>query len=481
MNKNDKQTILVDSLGKIPPQALDIEEAILGAIMIERDIVGSLNIKPEFFYKTAHQKIYSAILRLSIKNEPVDLFTVQESLRVSGDLEYVGGPYYISQLTSKIASASNIEYHALVLTDKYIKRELIRISSEIQNRAFDDSEDTSNILDDCYSQLDAINSDIEDSDELKTWGELLKETISQAKEREKLFRNNKIIGIPTPIAKLTKWTCGWQNKQLIIIAGRPGMGKTAWALGCGKTAAINGFKVAMFSLEMSDVSLANRIIIGESGINSDGFRSGNIFQSEWDQIDKAVGKMWGYNLLIDDKPKSINKIRAKVKSLHRKGKCDLAIVDYIQLSWDDSVKGNALREQEVSAVSRKLKLMAQELNIPVIALSQLNRAVENRPNKKPQLSDLRESGAIEQDADVIVFIHRPEKYGLTEDEDGNPLNGRCDCILEKQREGQVGTINFRYNDSITAIYDWDDFEYSKQSLFPDKNFEPNIDFENNKY
>ena len=480
MSKNDKINPLIDIAGKIPPQAIDIEDAILGALMLERDAIDRINIEPEYFYKEVNQHIFRSIQKLAFKNDPIDLMTVQEELRKSDMLEIVGGPYYISQLTNKVASASNIEYHSLVITDKFIKRELIRISSEIQQKAFDDSQDTFEIFDTFYSQLDSINNEVEDIDHTKTWVELMKEALNEAEHREKLHKESKIIGIPTPVAKLTKWTCGWQGKQFIIIAGRPGMGKTAWALGCLKTASINGYKPVMFSLEMSDVSIANRLIIGESGINADNFRSGNIQNYEWEQLNNAIGIMIDYNILIDDKPKSINKIRAKVKSLHRKGLCDMVVVDYIQLSWDDSVKGNAIREQEVSAVSRKLKLLAQELNIPVIALSQLNRAIENRPNKKPQLSDLRESGAIEQDADVIIFIHRPEKYGILEDENG-PLNGKCDCILEKQREGQVGTINFKYNDSITAIYDWDDYNTLNQTTdnyHPDRNFEPNKGFEN---
>jgi len=472
----------IDISGKIPPQAIDIEEAVLGALMLERDAIDKINIKPEYFYKDAHQKIFTSIQKLSSKSEPIDLLTVTESLRRDNSLDEIGGPYCISRLTSIVSSSFNIEYHSLILTEKYVKRELIRISSEIQAKAYDDSQDTFDIFDEAYSQLDAINSEIDSTDELKTWSELLKETRKDIIRRHDLIKEGKIIGIPTPLLKLTKWTCGWQGKQLIIVAGRPGMGKTAWGIGCMKTAAINGYKCAFFSLEMSDLSIANRFVIGESGVDADNFRAGNIQNYEWSQIDNAIGKMYDYNILIDDKPKSINKIKAKVKSLHRKGLCDLVIVDYIQLSWDDSVKGNAIREQEVSAVSRKLKTMAQDLNISVIALCQLNRAVENRPNKKPQLSDLRESGAIEQDADLVIFVHRPDKYGILEDENGNLLNGRCECILEKQREGQVGTIYFKYNQSITSIYDWDDFNDLKSyHVHPDKNIEPNRSFDNEPF
>lgn len=469
----NKQVQSVDIFGKIPPQAIDMEEAVLGALILEGESIEKVNLKPEYFYKDSHQKIFKSIKNLQITKDPIDLLTVTEMLRKNGDLEDIGGPYYLGQLTTKVASSFNIEYHSLIIIDKFIKRELIRISNEVQEKAFDDSEDIFDIVNELSNKANRLIENTDISGDLKSWIELMKESIEEAKKREKLFSQSKSIGIPTPINTLTKWTCGWQPKQLIIIAGRPGMGKTAWALGCLKTASFHGYNPVLFSLEMSDVSIANRIIVGESGIDSDDFRSGNIGEN-WNIIDKAIGKLSKYNILIDDKPKSIDKIRYQVRKLHKKGLCDLVIVDYIQLSWDDSLNDKSIREQEVSSVSRKLKLLAQELNIPVIALSQLNRQVENRPNKRPQSSDLRESGAIEQDADVILFVYRPDKYGITEDEKGNLLNGRCECILEKQREGRVGTIYFKYNKSITDIYDWDD--YNELDNNPDKFIEPNKNF-----
>jgi replicative DNA helicase len=464
------------SMGKIPPQATEIEEAILGALMIDREAIEKISLKSEMFYKDNHQKIFSAITKLHIKNDPIDILTVTDQLRKDSLLDEVGGPYYISKLTACIASSSNIEYHCDIIADKYTKRELIRISSEIQTKAFDDSSDTFEVLDEFSSQLDALNISSSGDVSDKTWMELMKETLTQAQKRELLHKDNKIVGIRTPLSKLSKWTCGWQKKQLIVIGGRPSVGKSAWAVSCIKTAAQDGYKPALFSLEMSDVSLVNRFIIGESGVSSDNFRVGSISQDDWTQIDKAVGRMSDYGITIDDKPKSINKIRAKVKKLVSKGLCDMVVVDYIQLSWDDTVNGKALREQEVSAVSRALKLMAQELDIPVIALSQLNRGLENRPNKRPMLSDLRESGAIEQDADVILFIYRPSIYGIMVDEDGRDLNGKCELIVAKQREGQTGTVDFKYNESITAIYDWDEQNYLN-NYNPDAKIEPNFEFD----
>lgn len=443
-------------LGKIPPQAIDLEEIILGALMIEKDAIDKVDLRPEYFYKDSHQKIFIAIQNLSLLNNPIDLLTVTDELRKLKWIDEIGGPYYVTLLTSKVASSMHIEYHSKIITEMFIKREIIRISTELQQRAFDESEDTFDLLDSFYSQLDRLNNNAE-IDEPKTWNELIKETLKRTEEREQTYLSGKTVGIPTPVFKLTKWTCGWQPKQLIIIAGRPGQGKTAWALGCLKTAALNGYKPALFSLEMSDVSIADRIVIGESGINADDYRRGAIGDENWILLNNSFNKLSQYkNILIDDKPKNINRIRSKIKSLHRKGKCNMVIVDYIQLVGDDSIKTNANREQEVSTISRKLKLLASELNIPVIALSQLNREVEKRPNKKPMMSDLRESGAIEQDADVIMFVWRPEKYGITEDENGEPLNGRSFIILEKQREGNIGTIPFKYNDSVTAIYDYDE-------------------------
>lgn len=481
MKQPDKKQF-IDISGKIPPQAVDIEEAILGAIMIEKDAIDRISLKPEMFYKDVHQKIFSTCQKLSLKNDPIDLLTVTEQLRNDGHLEEVGGPFYVSSLTNKVASASNIEYHAMIISDKWIKREMIRIASEIQQQAYDDTIDTFDVFDSFYSQLDAINNEVFDSEEQKSFYELLKEAANDLERREKLAKQNRIIGIPTPIFKLTKWTNGWQPQQLIILAGRPGMGKTAIAISSLTAAAAAGYKPALFSLEMSDLSLVNRMIVGKSGISSDNFRSGRIESSDWVSVTNAISAMADYNILIDDKPKSINKIRSKVKTLHRKGLCNMVVLDYIQLSWDE-VSKNSIREQEISQISRKLKLMAKELNIPVIALSQLNRAVENRPGKRPQLSDLRESGAIEQDADLVIFIHRPEKYGILEDEEGNNMRGVIELIIEKQREGQIGTIKARCNESLTSIYDYDDFnDLTYQKSIPEHKqvnqfIEPNKEFE----
>jgi replicative DNA helicase len=471
----------IDLLGKVPPQACEIEEAILGALMLESDAIEQINLKPEHFYKDSHQKIFKSILDLHSKKQPIDLLTVQDSLRKNGFLDEVGGPYYIATLTTKIASAIHVEDHSRIITEKFIRRELIRLSSEMTKGAFDEASDIDDIINNISINFSSIN-DFGESDHLKSWLELVKQAMVEAEKRQKLYNEGGIIGIPTPVKTLTKWTCGWQPKQLITIAGTPGSGKTAWALGCLKTAAVHGYKSALFSLEMSDVSIANRILIGQSGIDADNFRSGNIQNYEWEMLDKSISKILDYPILIDDVPKNINKICSKVRKLHKKGLIDLVVVDYLQLTSDDSLGKNVLREREVSSISRKLKLLAQELSVPVIELSQLNREVEKRANKMPQLSDLRESGDIENNSDLVILILRPEKYGLTEDENGAPYNGQSLCILAKQREGQTGIIPFKYNKSVTDIYDWEEIEVPTQiqtiSYNPNSFLESNADFLN---
>jgi replicative DNA helicase len=476
MAKQNTNISVIDYGGKIPPQAVDIEEAILGALMIEKNTIERVTLKPQYFYKDIHQKIFTAISALNDRNKQIDQLTVSEELKRLNLLEEIGGPFYISQLTMKVAGAWNIEQHTQIVFEKFVKREMIRVASEIMSKSFDDTEDTFDILDGAYGEWDKLNNQASEIDEPKPLRQLIKESALGLARRQKLLSEGKTVGIKTPILKLTKWTHGWQGKQLIIIASRPGMGKTAHALANLKSAAMDGKHPCLFSLEMSSVSLTDRILIGESGIDADNYRSGNINQYDWQSFEAASNKLLDLPILIDDKPKSINKIRAMAKSLHRKGRCDMLIIDYLQLSWDDSGEKKSIREQEISNITRKAKLLAVELDIPVILISQLNRAVESRPNKRPILSDLRESGAIEQDADIVLFIYRPDKYGITTDEEtGQPLNGRSEIIIEKHRDGQIGTVYFRYNSSITAVYDWDE-DWMNQVLNTQTGLTANLEF-----
>jgi replicative DNA helicase len=466
----------IDCCGKIPPQCVDIEEMILGSLLIEGQSIEKINIKPEYFYKGNHQKIFDAIKKLDLKNQVIDQLTVCEQLRKDNNLDDIGGPHYISTLTLKVASASHIENHCLILEDKFIKREFIRISSEIMDKSFDDTIDTQDVIDYANDSIDKISS-VNNLSEFKNFSDVLKETINQLKIREKLFQEGKTIGIRTPVKKLTKYTGGWQKKDLVLIASRPSMGKTALALEVLKHAAEEGYNPCIFSLEMDAVRMANRIIIGDSGIDADSFKFGCINHEDWAALEKSLTRLLKLNITIEDRPVSINHIKNRARQLKKKGKCDLIVIDYLQLMSSD-VK-NTNREQEVASISRKCKLIAMELDLPVILLSQLNRDVEKRDDKRPQLSDLRESGAIEQDADIVMFIHRPEYYGITEDEQGNPLNGKSFLILAKNRDGRIGDIECRFNKSITEIYDWDD-DYNPLTQEIDVNIriESNKDFDN---
>jgi replicative DNA helicase len=479
-----QNTIPID-LGKIPPQACEIEEAVLGALMLEKGAYDKITLKPCEFYKDAHQIIFTAIQDLQKKNQPIDYLSVCEKLKECGQIDVVGGPHYISQLTGKVTSASNIEYHSLIIHDKFIKRQCIAFSSELMNRSFDDNLDTFDIIDYANAELDKINNDIDIEDDVLTFNEVIKNTLESFKQRVKLYSEGKSIGIQTPIQKLTKYTSGWQPKDFIVIGARPGAGKTALALAILKTAAENSKSVFLASLEMSSVQLGGRILVGTSGINADNFKFGNIQDGEWAKIESAIQKLENLPIFIDDKPKNINRIKSKAKLLHRKGQCDMLIIDYIQLASIEGENSSRNREQEISYISRTCKTIGMELDIPVIALSQLNREVEKRTIKKPGLSDLRESGSIEQDADIVLFIYRPEMYGLTEDENGKAYNGRSELIIAKHRNGQTGIIDFRFNLSLTAVYDYDEFEnVNKPFEFdpndhadPNSRIEPNANFD----
>ena len=472
----------IPDLGKIPPQAIDMENAVIGAILIERGAIDKINLKSVEFYKDCNQKIYEILLQLNKENKPIDILTVSEALQNKGLLEEIGGRYYISTLASFVANAYNIEEHALIVHDKFIKRQLLSFCFCLMEKAYNDSEDTFDVIDYANSELDKINNDVLLEDDILQFKEVIKNTIEQLKVRVELHNLGKTIGIPTPISKLTRSTSGWQPKDFIVIGARPGAGKTALALAILKTAAESGKSVYFASLEMAHTQLAGRMIVGHSGISADDFKFGAIQEIDWIKLEKAFAHLITLPIFIDDKPKNINRIKSKAKLLHRKNQCDMLIIDYIQLASIQGENGSRNREQEISYISRQCKTIGMELDIPVIALSQLNREVEKRPNKRPNLSDLRESGSIEQDADMVIFIYRPEMYGFTEDENGEPLKGKSELILAKHRNGHIGTIDFKFNESLTAVYDVDDFQdLAKEDYNPNRNIEPNRNFDNEKY
>jgi replicative DNA helicase len=444
--------------GKIPPQAMDMEEAVLGAIMLEKEAVITILdiLKPESFYKEANQKIFKAIADISFREYPVDLYTVTEELRATGQLESVGGPVYLTQLTSKVVSAAHVEYHARIVAQKYIQRELIRVSTEIQNRSFDDTYDITELLD--YSE-DAIFQIAEGNikREVAPINEVIKDAIREIEEAGK--REDALVGIPSGFTKLDRLTSGWQKSELIIIAARPSMGKTAFALSMARNISIDhGKKVAIFSCEMSSIQLVNRLIIAETDIPGDKIKNGRLSEEEWKQLDSRIKKLVQAPIYIDDTPAiTITELRAKCRRLMAQHKLDIIIIDYLQLMSGPQNSGS--REQEVSNISRSLKSIAKELNVPVIALSQLNRSAELRGGlKRPQLSDLRESGAIEQDADMVVFIHRQDKFGIVTFEDGSSTKGVAEIILAKNRNGPVDDIRLRFREEKAFFVDLEDFE-----------------------
>jgi replicative DNA helicase len=438
--------------GKIPPQAPDLEEAVLGAIMLEKDAILQVIdiLKPESFYRDQHQKIYQAIIDLTSSNRAIDLLTVTEELRRKKELEEVGGPVFVSQLTSRIASTAHLEFHARIVAQKFIQRELIRVSSEIQHRAFDESTDVDDLLD--FSEAELFNiAQGNIKKESQKVNVLIKEAIAQIQEASK--RADSLIGIPSGFTKLDRMTNGWQGSDLVIIAARPSMGKTAFVLSMTRNMAVEHNRaVAIFSLEMASLQLVNRLIVAETELPSTRIRNGKLADFEWEQLDYKIKRLVDAPIFIDDTPAiSVFELRAKARRLKRQYNIDILIIDYLQLMTGSAdTRGN--REQEVSTISRALKGIAKELDIPVIALSQLNRSVEIRTgSKRPQLSDLRESGAIEQDADMVIFIHRPEKYGLLEDEEGNSLRGLAEIILAKHRNGPIGDVLLKFKDEFAKF------------------------------
>jgi len=450
-------------LGKVPPQAVELEEAVLGAIMLEKGaLISVLDIlKPESFYNDAHQKIYQAILDLSTKESPIDILTVTESLRKSNDLNQIGGPVYISKLTNRIASAAHIDFHARIIAQKHIQRELIRISSEITNRAFDEGIDVDDLLDFSESELFKIAEGNIKKETLKV-NVLVQAAIDQIQEAGK--SESSLIGVPSGFTSLDRITSGWQKSDLIIVAARPSMGKTAFALTMARNMAIDhGKTIGFFSLEMSSLQLVTRLIVSETELSSHRIRNGKLDDHEWKQLETKIKSLVEASIYIDDTPAiSVFEFRAKARRLKMQHKIDLIFVDYLQLmTASGEFKGS--REQEVSSISRSLKAVAKELDIPIIALSQLNRSVETRSgNKRPQLSDLRESGAIEQDADLVIFIHRPEKYGLIQDEDGNSTRGIAEIMVAKHRNGPVDDITLRFREEMAKFVEPESLDFSDE-------------------
>lgn len=447
--------------GKLPPQAVDLEEVVLGAMMIDKKGVDEIIdiLHADAFYKIAHKFIFEAIYKLFENTEAIDLLTVSSQLRKDGKLEQIGGEYYLIQLTQKVSSSAHIEFHARIILQKYIQRSLIKISSEIIEDSYDESTDVFDLLDSAESKLYEVTQG-----NIKRSSETAQSLVIQAKNRIQEISNKEgLSGVPSGFDKLDKLTSGWQPSDLVIIAARPGMGKTALTLSMARNIAVGqNIPVAFFSLEMSSVQLITRLISSETGLSSEKLRTGNLETHEWEQLNVKVKDLEKAPLFIDDTPSlSIFDLRAKARRLSSQHGIKLIVIDYLQLmTAGSSVKGGN-REQEISTISRNLKALAKELNIPVIALSQLSRAVETRGgSKRPLLSDLRESGAIEQDADIVSFIYRPEYYKIDEwdDEERSPTAGQGEFIVAKHRNGGLENIRLKFIGHLGKFDNLDEFD-----------------------
>ena len=461
---NNPQVIPLEK-GKLPPQAIDLEEVVLGAMMIDKRGVDEVIdiLHPEVFYKKTHQHVFEAIYTLFEKGEPVDLLTVSARLKKNKTLEIVGGEFFLIQLTQKVSSSAHIEFHARIILQKYIQRSLIKISNEIIEESYDEGTDVFDLLDTAESKLYEITQG-----NIKRSSETAQNLVIEAKKRiEEIANKEGLSGIPSGFTKLDKLTSGWQPSDLIIIAARPGMGKTAFALSMARNIAVeHQIPVAFFSLEMSSVQLITRLISSETGLSSEKLRTGNLEKHEWEQLNVKVKGLEKAPLFIDDTPSlSIFDLRAKARRLSSQHGIKLLMVDYLQLMTAGGSQKGGNREQEISTISRNLKALSKELNIPVIAISQLSRAVETRGGtKRPLLSDLRESGAIEQDADIVSFIYRPEYYKIDEwdDEEHNPTAGQAEFIVSKHRNGGLDEIRLKFIGQLGKFENLDSFEYSTE-------------------
>ena len=449
-----EKTVMVADIGKMPPQARELEEAVLGALMLEKDAFSIVSdiLTTESFYEDTHQAIFGAIHNLAMQQKPVDVLTVVEELKRRGELEQVGGAVYVAELTDKVASAAHIEYHSRIISQKYLARQLITFSSDVVNQAFDDMVDIDDLMQETESRLFEISQRNVKKDVIQI-NPVIKEALANLEIAAN--REDGLSGLPSGFKKLDEFTSGWQKSDLVIIAARPAMGKTALVLSMAKNMAVNyKLPIGVFSLEMSNVQLVNRLIVNVCQIEGEKIKSGRLDDHEWERLDSKIKELYDAPIYVDDTPSlSIFELRTKARRLVREHGVQMLVIDYLQL-MNASGMNYGSREQEVSMISRSLKGLAKELNIPIIALSQLNRGVESRQGegKRPQLSDLRESGAIEQDADIVCFIHRPEYYKITEDEHGSTA-GLAEIVISKHRNGPTGIVRMRFENEFALFKD----------------------------
>ncbi|MDN3674400.1 replicative DNA helicase [Flavobacterium branchiarum] len=478
--KVDKTAIINLEKGKLPPQVLELEEAVLGAMMIDKkgvdDVIDIL--QADAFYKEAHKYIFEAIVQLFTETQPIDLLTVSAQLKKNGKLDLAGGDFYLIQLTQKVASSAHIEFHSRIILQKFIQRSLIRISSEIIEASYDETTDVFNLLDQAESKLYEVTQG-----NIKRSSETAQSLVLQAKKKiEEISKQEGLSGVETGFTNLDKLTSGWQPSDLIIIAARPAMGKTAFILSMARNIAIDfGHPVALFSLEMASVQLITRLISSETGLSSEKLRTGKLEPHEWTMLSTKVKNLEKAPLFIDDTPSlSIFDLRAKCRRLASQHGIKIIIIDYLQLmTAGGNNKGGGNREQEISTISRNLKALAKELNVPVIALSQLSRAVETRgSSKRPLLSDLRESGAIEQDADIVSFLYRPEYYKIEEwdDDEASPTTGQAEIMIAKHRNGGIENVRLKFIGHLGKFDNLDDFSGNYDDLPSKMNVDDNNPF-----
>lgn len=454
MPENKKTRKVNNNSIHMQPQAVDIEKMVLGALMVDKDAFSVVSeiLPPETFYEPRSQKIYKAIQTLSLNEDPVDIMTVVEELKREGTLDDIGGAGYILELSERVASSAHIEYHAKILAQKYLARQLISFASVIETKAFDETVDVDELMQEAEGSLFELSQKNMRQDYTQ-----IDPVVKQAVEILQKAAANKggLTGIPTGYAKLDDYTSGWQRSDLVIIAGRPAMGKTSFALSLAKNIAVDyDTPIAFFSLEMNNVQLVNRLISNVCEIEGKKILNGQLDDEEWKRLDKNVRKLQAAPIYIDDTPgMSIFELRTKARRLVREKGVQVIMIDYLQLMNANGARFGS-RQEEVSTISRSLKGLAKELDIPVLALSQLNRTVEGREGidgKRPQLSDLRESGAIEQDADMVLFVHRPEYYRIFTDEKGNDLHGKAQIIIAKHRKGGTGDVLLNFRGEFTRF------------------------------
>ena len=449
-NNRTNKTQIDTNYAHLQPQAVELEKVVLGSLLIDADAFSVVSevLKPATFYDPRHQKIYEAIQTMNMEERPVDIMTIIDELTKMGEIQKVGGAAYLMEISSQVASAAHVEYHARILAQKYLQRQLIHYAGDIETQAYDESVDVDELMQHAEGELFQLSQGNMKQDYTQ-----IDPVIKDAVDILQRAAQNKggLTGIPTGYQQMDEMTSGWQPSDLVIIAGRPAMGKTSFALSIAKNVAVDyGVPIGFFSLEMNNVQLVNRLISNVCEISGKKILNGQLDPAEWERLDKKIRALTGAPIYVDDTPGlSVFELRTKARRLVREKGVKILMIDYLQLMNANGMKFGS-RQEEVSTISRSLKGLAKELNIPVLALSQLSRNVEG---KRPQLSDLRESGAIEQDADMVLFDHRPEYYHIYQDEKGNDLHGMAQIIIAKHRKGATGDVLLNFRGEFTRFQD----------------------------